>query len=287
MTAWVLVISKDYPDHWDFAQQDGFWDTRPRTKIEPGDDIFFWMSETGLIGWARATSATFKLNATHPPAHWHDVATGNYRWRFTLQTQSSTPLQTPRWKELAAATGITVPASNGRIEVKDPAGQTYLRALFKQLLEPDQPLPGGPRTYQPGDDLRTFAQRDVAQRRGQAQFRDSLIDAYNGSCAITGSTVLTVLEAAHIDRYHGDHTNHVNNGLLLRSDLHTLFDFQRITVDENLHVRVAPALLETEYGSHNGMPLKLPADPNHHPDRDALRRHRESCSWAVPEPTKN
>ncbi|AHK33010.1 hypothetical protein Pd630_LPD05819 [Rhodococcus opacus PD630] len=47
MTAWVLAISKDFPDHWDFAQKDGFWDTPPRTKIEPADDIFFWMAGTG------------------------------------------------------------------------------------------------------------------------------------------------------------------------------------------------------------------------------------------------
>lgn len=287
MTAWVLVISKDYPDHWEFAQQDGFWDTRLRTGIEPGDDIFFWMSGTGLIGWVRATSATFELDATHPPAHWHDVATGNYRWRFTLHTRSSAPRRNPRWKEMATATGITVPASNGRIEVKDLAGQAYLRAQFEEPATPALPLTPAPGTYEPGDDLRNFAQRAVADRRGQAQFRDSLIDAYNGACAVTGSTVLTVLEAAHIDRYHGDYSNHVNNGLLLRSDLHTLFDFHRITVDDNLNVRVAPTLLKTEYGSHDGAPLKLPANPDHYPDLDALRRHRQSCSWAVPEPTTN
>ncbi|MFZ2177435.1 MAG: HNH endonuclease [Rhodococcus sp. (in: high G+C Gram-positive bacteria)] len=279
MTAWVLVISKDYPDHWDLAQKDGFWDTRPRTKIEPDDDIFFWMSGTGLIGWARATSATFELTASHPPAHWHDVTTGGYRWRFALEAQSSAPLRQPPWKEMAAATGITVPASNGRIEVKDPKGQAYLRALFEGAIKSDEAFASGLTTYKPGDDLRKYAQRDIAIRRGQGQFRDSLIDAFDGACAITGSKVLAVLEAAHIDRYYGDHTNHVTNGLLLRADIHTLFDLQRITVDAYLRIQVAPTLIHTEYGSHHGMPLRLPANPSHHPDRDALRRHCESCDW--------
>ncbi|MHA4850965.1 HNH endonuclease [Rhodococcus sp. MSC1_016] len=281
MNAWVLVISKEYPDHWDLAQKDGFWDTRPRTKIEPADDIFFWMAGTGLIGWARATSATFELHSSHPPAHWHDVATGGYRWRFTLEPQSSTPVRQPRWKEMAASAGITVPTSNGRIEVKDPKGRAYLRDLFKKKPAFDEAFPDGLAVYAPGDDLRKRAQRDIAVRQGQGQFRDSLVNSYGSTCAVTGSTVLAVLEAAHIDRYYGVHTNHVTNGLLLRADIHTLFDLQRITIDQDLRIRVGPDLIHTEYGNHEGKVLRLPENRSHHPDRDALRRHRESCDWAT------
>ena len=280
LAAWVLVISKNYPDHWDLAQEDGFWDTRPRTRIEPADDVFFWIAGTGLIGWARATSATFELNSSHPPAHWHDVATGGYRWRFKLEVQSSAPVRQPPWKEMAAATGITVPASNGRIEVKGLIGQAYLRALFGAEPSIDQTFPDGLTTYAPGDDLRKRAQRDIAVRQGQGQFRNSLISSYDGTCAVTGSTVLAVLEAAHIDRYYGVHTNHVTNGLLLRADIHTLFDLQRMTIDQNLCIRVGPDLIHTEYGSYESKPLRIPSNTSHHPDRDALRRNWESCDWA-------
>ncbi|MDI9973106.1 MULTISPECIES: HNH endonuclease [Rhodococcus] len=181
---------------------------------------------------------------------------------------------------MAAATGITVPASNGRIEVKELEGQAYLRGLFGNEPVIDQTFPDGLTAYAPGDDLRKRAQRDIAVRQGQGQFRNSLINSYDSTCAVTGSTVLAVLEAAHIDRYYGMHTNHVTNGLLLRADIHTLFDLQRMTIDQDLRIRVGPDLIHTEYGSHEGKPLRLPSNPSHHPDRDALRRHWESCDWA-------
>ena len=60
--------------------------------------------------------------------------------------------------------------------------------------------------------------------RAPHKFRDALIGAYAGRCAITGCSVLDILEAAHITPYLGPDTNHVTNGLLLRADLHTLFD---------------------------------------------------------------
>ncbi|EHI41036.1 restriction endonuclease [Rhodococcus opacus PD630] len=181
---------------------------------------------------------------------------------------------------MAAVTGITVPASNGRIEVKDPMGRAYLRGLFEKEPDFDQAFADGLAAYTPGDDLRKRAQRDIAVRQGQGPFRKSLINSCDSTCAVTGSTVLAVLEAAHIDRYYGVHTNHVTNGLLLRADIHTLFDLQRITIDQDLRIRVGPDLIHTEYGSHEGKPLRRPENPSHHPDRDALRRHWETCDWA-------
>jgi predicted restriction endonuclease len=180
---------------------------------------------------------------------------------------------------MAAATGITVPASNGRIEVKDPNGREYLRAQFEQRSAADHAFTNGLAAYEQGEDLRRFAKAAIAQRRGQGKFRDSLVDAYDSRCAVTGSSVLAVLEAAHIDRYFGDHSNHVTNGLLLRADIHTLFDLQRITVDENLKIRVTPSLLNTEYGIYEGATLRVPDNTAYHPDRDALQRHRDSCDW--------
>ncbi|MDZ7808966.1 MAG: HNH endonuclease signature motif containing protein [Arhodomonas sp.] len=52
------------------------------------------------------------------------------------------------------------------------------------------------------------------------RFGETLIEAYEGRCAITGCNMLDVLEAAHIHPYRGDATNHPSNGLLLRADLH-------------------------------------------------------------------
>ena len=66
--------------------------------------------------------------------------------------------------------------------------------------------------------------RTIAQRRSQPAFRNALLDAYDRKCAITGCEVVEVLEAAHIYPYRGPDTSKVVNGLLLRADVHTLFD---------------------------------------------------------------
>ena len=74
------------------------------------------------------------------------------------------------------------------------------------------------------EDARKRISRMIAQRRGQSAFRNNLFDVYGGRCAITGCEVPDVLEAAHIFPYRGEDTNKVVNGLLLRADVHTLFD---------------------------------------------------------------
>ena len=77
--------------------------------------------------------------------------------------------------------------------------------------------------YDPSDgrDSREKVLREINRRRGQPKFRKDLLVAYGERCAITGMDCPQALEAAHILPYRGDHTNHVKNGLLLRSDIHT------------------------------------------------------------------
>jgi len=72
---------------------------------------------------------------------------------------------------------------------------------------------------------------EVFRRRGQAKFRAALIAAYEGKCAITGCNAVDALEAAHISPYRGEQTNHLQNGLLLRADLHSLFDLGLLTIE--------------------------------------------------------
>ena len=74
------------------------------------------------------------------------------------------------------------------------------------------------------DDERRLEQRTGAVRDGQGTFRARLLDAYGRSCAITGEHTQPVLDAAHIQPYLGPRSNHVQNGLLLTNEFHTLFD---------------------------------------------------------------
>jgi hypothetical protein len=72
---------------------------------------------------------------------------------------------------------------------------------------------------------------------------------------VTGCTVLAVLEAAHIKPYRGEQDNHPENGLLLRSDIHTLFDLDLLGIEPGrLQVELHPSL-RTEYGDLVGMQL--------------------------------
>lgn len=128
---------------------------------------------------------------------------------------------------------------------------------------------------------RTLAEIHV--RRGQAEFRRALLSAYGARCAVTGSATEAVLEAAHIHPYRGGHTNMVTNGLLLRADIHTLFDLCLLTVTVEggrYIVRVGPAVTEPAYRALDGQPLRvLPKSRNALPSRRLLADHNAACDW--------
>jgi hypothetical protein len=120
-------------------------------------------------------------------------------------------------------------------------------------------------------DARERVLAQIVRRRGQTQFRDKLLVAYDGRCAMTGCDVVEVLEAAHIFPYMGPATNDVQNGLLLRADIHTLFDLGLVTVEpESLEILLAPSLSITSYRELAGVRMRLPSVPHQRPDRNAL-----------------
>lgn len=118
------------------------------------------------------------------------------------------------------------------------------------------------------------------QRLGQGAFRALVTDAY-GQCAVTCEHTLPVLEAAHIRPYAKGGPHAVSNGLLLRSDLHILFDRGYVGVDEDYRFVVSEQL-DADY--HNGRDyyardkqrIFLPANPSDRPSREFLQWHREN-----------
>ncbi|EHH67463.1 HNH endonuclease [Gluconobacter morbifer] len=114
----------------------------------------------------------------------------------------------------------------------------------------------------------------ITQRQGQAKFRSQLIAAYKNRCAFTGSNTLEILEAAHINPYNGPETNCTTNGILLRSDIHTLFDLGLLSIDDNFRILVSPEITENTYRDLHGQQISLPDDPALHPDMNALRSQR-------------
>ena len=133
--------------------------------------------------------------------------------------------------------------------------------------------------FEPKDltDARERIKRYILYRRGQKKFRNDLLKVYGGQCAITDCDAKDALEAAHIFPYRGANTNHVKNGLLLRADIHTLFDLYLISIDPNtLEVVISSTLLNTCYKELNGKPLKSPQDYAASPSLQALARHYET-----------
>ena len=122
----------------------------------------------------------------------------------------------------------------------------------------------------------------IKPRIGQGAFKVLITDAYYRRCAITGEKTLPVLEAAHIKPYSLEGPHQINNGLLLRSDFHTLFDRGYITVDKNLTVEVSHRIKEDfgngkEYYAHHGSKLIiLPERKDHLPNPHYLEWHNEN-----------
>jgi len=86
--------------------------------------------------------------------------------------------------------------------------------------------------YHPdGVDSREVTWRQVLARRGQASFRQRLRKRYGDRCLITGCELMDIVEAAHISPYRKPEDNHPENGLLLRSDLHTLYDLDLMGIE--------------------------------------------------------
>jgi hypothetical protein len=126
------------------------------------------------------------------------------------------------------------------------------------------------------EDARERVAGEILKRRGQPGFRRKLLKLYGNKCAITGCGATEVLEACHIVPYLGPKTNHPSNGLILRADLHTLFDLDLITIEpESMKVAVAPSLRKSEYGSLEGVQLRKPAIPAFAPAAGALEERRK------------
>jgi hypothetical protein len=131
------------------------------------------------------------------------------------------------------------------------------------------------------EDTRVRIASSIVSRRGQNAFRQSLLNAYSGKCAFSDYNAADALEAAHILGYLGKESHHICNGLLLRADIHTLFDLGLLAVQAKMMIiDVAPALLETPYAELEGKVINVPKDEEEQPSVAALELHWEAskCS---------
>lgn len=121
----------------------------------------------------------------------------------------------------------------------------------------------------------------VRPRLGQGAFRVAVTDAYRRACAVTQEHSLPVLEAAHIKPYAQGGEHEVSTGLLLRSDLHRLFDLGYVTVTPDLRLEVSERLRgdfengRTYYPLH-GSQVAVPPATSLRPEANLLKWHNEA-----------
>jgi len=121
----------------------------------------------------------------------------------------------------------------------------------------------------------------IHPRLGQGAFRVLVTDVYQRRCAVTGERTLPALEAAHIRPYADGGEHEARNGLLLRRDIHSLFDAGYVTVTPGLNFEVSGRIKEEfENGRHyyalHGGVIEPPVDPRRRPDPAALAWHNEN-----------
>ena len=152
------------------------------------------------------------------------------------------------------------------------------RALWDQVTERMGLFAG---SGLPDEDARFGKPQIIQPRLGQGAFRLVVTDAYQRRCAVTGERTLPVLDAAHLHPYSEGGPHRVSNGLLLRRDLHKLFDDGYVTVSPDLRFEVSRRIRDDyengrEYYALQGQEIRVPVDPRERPDGNALVWHNEN-----------
>lgn len=128
--------------------------------------------------------------------------------------------------------------------------------------------------------------RLAPQRLGQQAFQAVVLQAYSRRCAVTGGKIWPVLQAAHIRPLPAGGEHRLDNGLLLRSDVHTLYDRGYLGVDPKHRLLVSPRLRK-EFGNGEqfyaraGEPIAVPERPAERPNREFLEWHLDEVFKAA------
>lgn len=178
-----------------------------------------------------------------------------------------------------ALTEIGTDLSEGRAPVSKTTIERELEQVAVELEKEEYFSSGTP------EDERRRQLRAIVMRQGQGRFREGLMRSYGRRCAITACNAVEALDAAHIKSYTGPKSNQLSNGLLLRSDIHVLFDLDLIAISPvTLRVVLADSLKTTSYAELLGKKLRRPLNPASRPDPLALDHRWRKFALSRPVP---
>lgn len=288
-TQWFLFLKKRKPDELNFWKPGAFGEFK---AIAPGDLFLFKLHapDSRIVGggwfvrYARLPLSlaweAFKENNGHPD--FFDFSGTIRKYRGTGPKDEPDPV--------IGCTILSAPFFFDECDWLPPpadwkssivSGKVYDstygigRGMYESVMDR---LRGSPGEFPESTGERYGNPIAVAPRLGQGGFRVLVTESYHRRCAVTGEKTLPVLQAAHIKPYadHGPHD--IRNGLLLRQDLHTLFDRGYMTVTEDLVVKVSPRIKKEfgngrEYYAYHDRPLM------NVPERSADRPLKEYLLW--------
>lgn len=243
------------------------WQFKPRLGEVPGETPYILRFEglpKNLLNsyqqkaWQKAVLVELKRGKSSPYKRWHNPAAYkavldlDYRALVLEEAFSEFQQHKPK-KRFDLSNHYQLPELNDQRQRVEEEGYFNTQTL---------------------EDARQRVTASIVQRQGQPEFRRKLLDAYGGRCAITGCDVEPAIEAAHIIPYQGASTNHSGNGLLLRADIHTLFDLHLLSVrPDTYEVVIAPQLMRTCYKELAKQKLTMPQSQSAAPSQDALSKH--------------
>ncbi|HYD08107.1 MAG TPA: HNH endonuclease [Reyranella sp.] len=157
------------------------------------------------------------------------------------------------------------------------------RHLWDQLQQPLLPTSVLARSgLLDRDEQARYGEPSLIKRRlGQGAFRVAVTEAYGRQCAISDGKVLPALDAAHIKPFGegGAHTE--SNGILLRKDIHCVFDAGYVTIGDKFRFEVSTKIKEIfnngeEYLRLHGKSVRLPRNREHWPNREFIEWHNNN-----------
>lgn len=296
---WYNNLSKLKPDDVNFWQPGGNFNFR---LLQPGEPFLFKLKTHNVIG-----GVGFFIKQIFLPLNiaWETFGNKNgfetfSQFQRVIQNIRGDQIPNPQigclvltnpiffnskdWIQLPSNWSNSI-VQGKSYDTNEPIGKTYwdrVQLVLSSYLDdgntsnesklvdelPDTPIYGNPVL--------------VNVRIGGGAFRASIIDAYSKRCSISGERTLPVLQAAHIKPYKLAGPNFVRNGLLLRSDIHKLFDDGYLTITKDHKVEVSKRIKEEfengrEYYQYHGKELKnLPAHIDDRPHAEFIEWHNSN-----------
>jgi hypothetical protein len=323
MKSWIAIVPQDDPGAGSYRPTAGysFGDHTPHHRQVSVDDIFFLRSQTHLLAIARVQRIEAG-SADKDVQRCPTCGTGQLGFRST-RTNSYRCLYGHEFSQPAASrrTGTAYTAHFGldyielsaRIEAPElrpfeltNSRQLALRpcdleGLMRYIVRRDRNAEVMLKTWLTArslkladEDADLSEQSDVLDerehrhlgirlRRGRKIFRDELIRRYGARCMISGCTIAALIEAAYIQPESVPKFNNPTNGLLLRSDLHTLFDLYLLAIDPaRLTAAFHPDLVAGEYKEYEGAQLRVSSGRGPNRRALAIRWQRFQTGLSIP-----